>query len=144
MTTLPLLLELVNLPQTGIQSNIQGRSGDFPKKESCSLKERIFTCFCNLNIVSCLLKKGLQEEGGGGGIRGKGSKPIRDIPLSQKGFLIEFSLDPLSQNIFTNILPTFFHSFPMEMTRRICLTIDSSFSWQLLPLITSMFNSRTS
>ena len=58
-------------------------------------------------------------------------------PLPQKRFQLQVKaalFNPLHPNISRHILPTFFYTFPMVLTRRICLTIKIFFSWWSFPL----------
>ena len=54
--------------------------------------------------------------------------------FAKSGTIIEVSLNPLLPNISMQILQTVLHTFPKRLTRRICLTIKSCFSWWSSPL----------
>ena len=58
----------------------------------------------------------------------------------QKDALSKLSpINPLHANISMHILHTVFHTFTERLTRRICLTIKSYFSWWLSPLFSWLF-----
>ena len=83
--------------------------------------------------ISHVLNKSRGEEAN----ESKGSRTV----WAKKTFnsLYPLEIDPLHPNISVHILHTVLCTFPKVLTRRICLTIKSFFSWWSFPLF-SLFN----